>query len=264
MEKNNVQKDRVGNHEAYLKYKEFRKKLKEIIIDAKKHYHSKKFLAAKGDSQKTWKLINDLRGKSKSTIKPSFIIDSELVKNRHNIANAFHIYYTSIAENMNSQTNESDEVVNDNIPNFGKYMDKNTKSSIYLSDCTSFEIETIISELENGKSSDISVYVLKKCSRILSPFLSEYYNYFISQGIFPSILKIGRVTPVYKKGNPQLLGNYRPISTLPIMGKIFEKIIYSRLYNYFASKNILYDKQFGFRKNHSTSHAVNYSVNKIL
>ena len=77
-------------------------------------------------------------------------------------------------------------------------------------------------------------------------------------GIFPDILKTGIVSPVYKKGNPQLLDNYRPISTLPIFTKLFEKLIYS-MYVY-ISKNVLYEKQFGFRKSHSTSHAINYSV----
>ena len=86
----------------------------------------------------------------------------------------------------------------------------------------------------------------------------------MEQGIFPDNLKVGRITPIYKKGSKQLFENYRPISTLPILGKIFEKIIYSRLYSFLASKNILYDNQFGFRKGHSTSHALNYSVNKLL
>ncbi len=70
-------------------------------------------------------------------------------------------------------------------------------------------------------------------------------------------------TPI-KKGDPQLFGNYRPVSTLPIFGKIFEKIIFNRLHSFLCAKNIIYENQFGFRKNHSTSHAINYSVNKIL
>ena len=82
-------------------------------------------------------------------------------------------------------------------------------------------------------------------------------------GIFPDILKTGIVSPVYKKGNPQLLDNYRPISTLPIFSKLFEKLIYVRIYNFLISKNVLYEKQFGFRKSHSTSHAINYSVKYV-
>ena len=56
--------------------------------------------------------------------------------------------------------------------------------------------------------------------------------------------------------------NYRPVSTLPIFGKIFEKVIYVRLYNFFVSQGILHNKQFGFRKNHSTTHALNYSISQ--
>ena len=82
-------------------------------------------------------------------------------------------------------------------------------------------------------------------------------------GIFPDILKTGIVSPVYKKGNPQLLDNYRPISTLPIFSKLFEKLIYVRIYNFLISKNVLCEKQFGFRKSHSTSHAINYSVKYV-
>ena len=80
----------------------------------------------------------------------------------------------------------------------------------------------------------------------------------------PKELKIGKITPVFKKGDTQLLDNYRPISIIPIFGKIFEKVIYDRLYSFFISNNVIYDKQFGFRKYHSTSHAINFSVNKII
>ena len=66
-----------------------------------------------------------------------------------------------------------------------------------------------------------------------------------------------------KKEGKQLLENYRPVSTLPIFGKIFEKIIYARLYSFVTSKNLIYGNQYGFRKGHSTNHAINYSVTHI-
>ena len=83
-------------------------------------------------------------------------------------------------------------------------------------------------------------------------------------GRFPDILKVGKITPIYKKDDPQLLDNYRLVSVLPIFGKLFEKVIYSRLYSFFTSMNVIYDKQFRFRKNHSTTHAINYSINRLL
>ena len=81
--------------------------------------------------------------------------------------------------------------------------------------------------------------------------------------MFPNELKLGKITPVYKKDDSELIENYRPISTLPIFGKIFEKIIYKRLYSFLMAKKVINPNQFGFRSGHSTSHALHYSVNHI-
>ena len=104
---------------------------------------------------------------------------------------------------------------------------------------------------------------LKLFHQYYQNFTKYYHNLFMSSGKFPIILKTGIVSPVYKKGKQQLFDNYRPISTLPIFSKLYEKIIYKRIYSYLITKNILYDKQFGFRKNHSTSHTINYSIKYI-
>ena len=58
-------------------------------------------------------------------------------------------------------------------------------------------------------------------------------------GIFPQIFKTVKITPIFKKGNKELLEIYRPVSVLPIFGKIFEKILYNRLYNFFTKENVL-------------------------
>ena len=122
----------------------------------------------------------------------------------------------------------------------------------------------IIKDFEGDKASDISVKVLKRIAIYISSHLSGFINYFMQLGVFPKLLKVGKISPIYKKGDSQLFENYRPISLLPIFGKIFEKILYDRLYNFFSSKSVIHSKQFGFRKNHSTGHAINYSINKIL
>ena len=255
--------NKAGNHDLYLKYANFRKTLRNAIKFAKKHYYGSKFKSASGDMKKTWKVINELRGKRKTLTKPSFIINGELIQDRRQIANEFNTFFTSIAEDMNEQV-ANDDIMILSTPNSDTYMEPRINSSIYLTECSAREVETIIKNFDNGKASDIAVCVIKSLSPIISPILCEYYNTFLMKGTFPNILKTGKVTPIYKKGNSQLLENYRPISTLPIFGKIFEKIIYTRLYDYLISKNVLYDKQFGFRKQHSTSHAVNYSINHIL
>jgi hypothetical protein len=147
---------------------------------------------------------------------------------------------------------------------FRSFFNKRVPGSIFMAPCDSDEIEKTIKSFQNDKASDISVTILKKCAHLLSGHLSNFINVFMESGTFPKILKIAKITPIFKKGDPQIFDNYRPISLLPIFGKLFEKIIYRRLYDFLVSQNVIYDKQFGFRKNHSTAHAINYSINKII
>ena len=74
-------------------------------------------------------------------------------------------------------------------------------------------------------------------------------------GIFPAVLKIAKVVPVFKKDSKLDYSNYRPISLLSNIEKILEKLMYKRLYTFLDNKNIIYDLQFGFRQ-YSTSHAL--------
>ena len=108
-----------------------------------------------------------------------------------------------------------------------------------LHDCDKYEINNIIREFENGKSSDIPIKLIKWSNSIIAPVLASMYNKYMNSGTFPTILKVGRVTPIYKKGNKELIENYRPVSTLPIFGKIFEKVIYSRLHNFLTSESTI-------------------------
>ena len=81
-------------------------------------------------------------------------------------------------------------------------------------------------------------------------------NQSFQSGIFPDKLKIAKVIPLFKKENPELPSKYRPISLLPIFSKIFEKLMYRRLYRFLQLNNILYSLQFGFQENHSVDHAL--------
>jgi len=100
------------------------------------------------------------------------------------------------------------------------------------------------------------IYVLKVCKEFISNSLVKIFNLSFETGIFPNLCKLAKVVPIFKKEDPLLCKNYRPISLLPIFSKIFEKLIYSRMYEYLDKNHLLYDKQFGFRSKHSTSHAL--------
>ena len=122
---------------------------------------------------------------------------------------------------------------------------------------------SIVKDFNNDKSSDIPIVVIKHCAPVIASTLCGLYNECIKTGKFPDVLKCGKITPIHKKGPRDDLTNYRPISTLPIFGKIFEKNLYKRIFSFINTKGILSDIQFGFRECHSTSHAIHHSVNFI-
>ena len=259
----------LGDTELYNIYSNFRRELKHVIRAAKRKYYCKQFSKISGNMKKTWGLINELRGKAKTAIKASFVINGELIKDKRQISDGFNMFFSSVAKKLNAKLCSSrplslTENANAININYKTYFNKRVSGSIFLTPCDKEEIEETIKSFQNDKASDISIFVLKKCISYISGHLAGFLNCFMESGIFPKALKIGKVTPVFKKGDPQIFDNYRPISILPIFGKVFEKVIYSRLYSFFSAQMVIYDKQFGFRSNHSTSHAVNYSIHKIL
>ena len=93
--------------------------------------------------------------------------------------------------------------------------------------------------------------------------LTYIYNWSFSSGTVPNKLKIAQVIPIYKKGSTTDLSNYRPISLLFIFSKLLEKLMYTRLINFFEKNDVLFHGQFGFRANHSTTQALILITDKI-
>ncbi|KAL5254536.1 hypothetical protein ACHWQZ_G014100 [Mnemiopsis leidyi] len=175
-----------------------RRLLNHLINSAKRKYHGGKIAECAGDSKKTWLIINELRGKKKREIKPNFIIDNERITNRRVIANEFNKYFASLASNLN-EVYSGDYLRINPIPSFTDYLPTSIPSSIYLRECDCQEIMGIISELKNGKSSDIPIHVVKKSSTVIVPYLVKYFNSCMIDGYFPCELKTGRISPIFKK-----------------------------------------------------------------
>ena len=86
----------------------------------------------------------------------------------------------------------------------------------------------------------------------------------MNEGIFPEQLKVANVSSIFKVGNIEEMGNYRPISVLPIFSKVLERITYNRAYQYFKENDMFFPKQFGFQVNNSTHHAILNLTDDIL
>jgi len=93
--------------------------------------------------------------------------------------------------------------------------------------------------------------------------LTHLVNQSFLTGIVPKSMKIANISPILKSGDGHDMTNYRPISKLSCFSKILERAMHNRLSDFMESNAILYNKQFGFRKNHSTTHAIIEVVDKI-
>ena len=109
----------------------------------------------------------------------------------------------------------------------------------------------------------ISTTVLESCKHIISPILSHIINLCLNDGYFPEELKLGCITPIFKKGDNDLIENYRPVCSLSPFSKIIERVIYDRMISFIKKNNIFSNSQFGFRKGMSTESALIDYVNKI-
>ena len=120
--------------------------------------------------------------------------------------------------------------------------------------------------LNTNKSSgmpDISAAIVKISLKTLNAEFTHLLNTSLATNKFPDDWKKATVTPIPKKGNLQLVNNYRPISLLPVPGKIMEKLVHTQLVDYNENNQLLSDHQYGFRRNRLTLHAVTQVVNHV-
>ncbi|CAH2101818.1 unnamed protein product [Euphydryas editha] len=110
----------------------------------------------------------------------------------------------------------------------------------------------------------ISSMVVKAAVHVLVPLLTHIFNLCLERGVFPLAFKKALVHPVFKNGDRSNINNYRPISVLTTLSKVFEKILNKRLVNYLTVNNILSNSQFGFRAGKSTEDAVVTLTGKII
>ena len=134
---------------------------------------------------------------------------------------------------------------------FTDYLKQPLKSTFFITPTTPEDVESEIKTLKNNKSSGPTSIPTKVFKNFAKP-LTDLINLSFSTGKFPSSLKTAKVILVFKKGDKLDCSNYRPISLIPNISKIIEKLIHSRLYLYLERNYVFYNLQFSFRNSHST------------
>ena len=246
-----------------LNLKTYNTILRKSIREAKRNYYYTTFKKYRNDIRKTWSTIKTIlnANKSKSTFPQFFKVKDARISNYEEISENFNNFFVEIGPLLARKLDST------NLPPFHMYLTQNITSNFQFANANLDEIKLIIKNFEAKTSvghDGISMKIVKLLdNKILTP-LTLTINQSLTTGIFPDELKIAKVLPIYKKDDNALFDNYRPISILPAISKIFERIVFNQLYNYFVLNKLLYYSQHGFRKLHSTETATLEFTDKII
>ena len=243
-----------GNQEAKSNYLRQRNKVASMIRKSKKEFYADKIDT--GGMSSVYKTINEIFGKqNKQSVPSSVQWNGSSISDTTVMAEKFNEVFVSVGPKLASSI--PDIELHSNIT----YNDQ----SMFLNPVSASEIINIIRGLKNKSPGDdkITAGVLKQFDYIIAPRLSDIINMSFTNGIFPDILKIAKVVPIYKEGSRDNILNYRPISILSALSKVFERVIYNRLYSFMDSFKLFSPNQYGFRAKRSTTHALIEIVEKI-
>ena len=229
-----------GSLENERKYKVARNLLLRETRKARKEYFTSKMEKSGEDSQKTWKVINELLGKTpKSTFKsPKTLVSDEncVIDNPKEIVEKFNDYFSKVGPNLAEKIPQTNKT-------FDHYLKGSYANSFYLYHTDKGEIERVVQRyIRPNKASgydEISPKIVRETIEQLADPLSHIINLSFDQGVFPEKLKLALVTPIFKDDNPNECQNYRPISVLTVFSKIYEKLYAIRLLKFLTkySKN---------------------------
>ena len=236
-----VKRQRFDSNE----YNRYCNTLTHLRRTAKSAYFHNQFDTNKQDLKRTWSIIN-------STIKPGknyasvlkLYYNNEIITDPSKIAETFNIHFSGIGETLkNALPKRNDD-------SYFKYLPPAIPNSLYLNSSSPQEVQLIIKGLRNTKSNikSISTPILKSNSQTLAAPISMVFNNIIQSGQYPDTLKIACITALFKAGDKLDPTNYRPISTLSLLNKIFEKLLHTRLNSFFEANSLYTREQYGFRK----------------
>ena len=234
--------------EIKKQFKECEKYVIELIKEARQQYFDRIFTAYRTVLKKTCRTISKMlcRNKKHCDVPSRFFHDGQELSEPKAITNTFNVYFAIIDKNF-AATIEQD---NNADFNHMQYLGTPTKTSFNFQRITEIETIKAIDTLENKSSSGhdgISNKLVKLLKNEISKPLTVIINQMLKTGIFPDSFKTSKIVLLFKKGDHGLLTNYRPISLLPAISKVFERVIYDQMYLFFNNNNLLADEQFGFR-----------------
>ena len=254
-EKNELYKEFLRNksEENLARFKTYKNRLLKVIRNSRKMYYQDLIEKNRGDGKRTWHTLKEVIGlapNKSSQIKQITVGTNHITESRE-ISNQLNEFFTTIGPTLERSLPASDL-----DPTC--FIQFDSCNNCFFHPITRQTIQKILSNLEDkGNNVDpMSSSILKRLAPSISPALSHLVNLCFTTGVFPDKLKTAVVTPVFKAGDREDPGNYRPISVMSPLSKIMEKCIYEQLLGYIEHFEIINSSQFGFRAMHSTEHAL--------
>lgn len=234
-------------------YKMLKDTLKTEITNAVKSKNARRINKSTNTRKTMWDIIKEVTGRRKDSQTPDIVLDGDTLNS----------FFSSIGQKIQDTIKPNLAVSAGLLKN----LKINTQRSMFMFPVTEKEIENVSKSLKDKNSMDIyglSVSLLKNIIPQIKTPLTRIINDCFEQGLFPDKLKVATVKPIFKKGDPEKCDNYRPISILPAVSKIFEAILRNRLVDFLEGNGFLHPSQHGFRKRRSTVSAMISVLESII
>lgn len=259
LRKNKIQVNNKIEHEF--------NKLKNMVTDEirkqKSLYFSEKWNKAGTNMKKQWNVINSLINKKNTSKNISMIeINGTGISDPLRIVNEFNQFFSNIGQTIVTSVN------NEYLNNIGKihFNELHVKNSVFMNSTTQNEVNSVLMDLNVNSaagSDGITVKDLLIIKDLIIPGLTNLINNTFKSGIFPEVLKTGKIVPIFKSGDTKILTNYRPITVIPTFSKLIECLIKTRITS-FIEQNIGFDTyQYGFSKGSNTESAITDFLNYV-
>lgn len=242
-----------------ITYKRYRNYCNKILKTTKNQFEKNQILKAGSNNKKLWDVIKDITYTNKQKHSPIDLISPTNPTQSVNNVNAF---FANVGKSLAEKIHSNDSItLTDDFPSTPPV------NSFVMLPTDEAEVEMLISKLRSDCATgvdNISGAFVKQFKSILVPPITHICNLSISTGVFPRLLKRSLIIPIHKKGDRDCVNNYRPISILPSISKILERVMNTRLTKYLESNSLISPSQYGFRKGKSTADAVHELTDFIV
>lgn len=250
------------DNKDFIEFKRLRGQVKRAVITSKCNYIMSKLDHSKKDSKLYWRELNDiLPGKKGKAVKRDLfsLLDEETHSEipHERLADYVNNYFTEIGPKLAAKvTNPNSDYIDSLATGSDIRID-------FFEPITEVELTDFIKKIDVCKGSNIlyiNATLFRCCLLCTIPQVLYLFNLVLSTCLIPDDWKIANITPIFKSGNKKLISNYRPISLLPVIGKLFEKLLHNRIYDFLSETSLFNDNQCGFRP----GRGVNDSIGKFL